>query len=99
MPDYEAMTIDELDEFSVTLKGRIEAIRDERRDAKVVRDRKVTLAALAQKLGIDVAGLTPEQAAHLLDIAKQTPPKPGDVVVTPDPAALARTSQTSEVQS
>ena len=79
--DYEAMTVDELDAYSVGLKGEIEAIRDTRREAKTVRDRKVVLEALARKLGIDVSGITPEQARTLLELA--TKPKPGDVVVTP----------------
>lgn len=88
MPDYEAMTVDELDALSVKLKGEIEAVRDVRREAKAVRDRKVLLEALARKLNIDVSGITPEQAETLLAVARQTPPKDGDVVVEPGPGRI-----------
>ena len=80
--DFETMTVDELDAYSVGLKREIEAIRDKRREAKAVRDRKVVLESLARKLGVDVSGITPEQARNLLAIAIGAP-KPGDVVVTP----------------
>jgi len=84
--NYEAMTVDKLDDYSAELKGRIEVLRAERRVAKDVRDRKVSLEALARKLGVDVAGITPEQADALLAIANA--PRPGDVVVTPQPAVI-----------
>ena len=79
--DLETMTVDELDAASVKLKAKINVLRDERHVLKEVRDRKVTLEALATKLGVDVSGITPEQAQTLLEIART--PKPGDVVVTP----------------
>lgn len=88
MPDYEAMTVDELDALSVKLKGEIEAVRDVRREAKAVRDRKVLLESLARKLNIDVSGITPEQAETLLAVARQTPPKDGDVRVEPGPGSI-----------
>lgn len=88
MDNYEAMTVDELDALSVDLKRQIEPIRDQRRAAKAVRDRKVTLEALARRLGVDVSGITPEQARTLLELAAQTPPREGDVVVTPGPGVL-----------
>lgn len=86
--NYEAMTVDELDALSVKLKGEIEAIRDVRREAKAVRDRKVLLESLARKLNIDVSGITPEQAETLLAVARQTPPGPGDVVISPGPGSI-----------
>lgn len=82
--NYEAMTVDELDALSVKWKGEIEAIRDVRREAKGVRDRKVLLEALGRRLNVDVSGITPEQAETLLEVARQTPPKPGDVAVLPE---------------
>ena len=93
--DLEAMTVDELDAYSVGLKGEIEAIRDKRREAKTVRDRKVVLESLARKLGVDVSGITPEQARNLLEIANA--PKPGDVVVTPGHITVDATGKTVEV--
>ena len=95
--DLEAMTVDELDAYSVGLKGEIEAIRDRRREAKGVRDRKVTLESLAARLGVDVSGITPEQASTLLAIANT--PKPGDVVVTPGHTTLGARGQTVEVSN
>lgn len=95
--DFEAMTIDQLIEFKLERKRQIQAIRDEQLAAHAVYERKLQLAALARKLGVDVDGITPEQAAALLAIANQTPPKPGDVVVTPGHTVLAAEGQTAEV--
>ena len=99
MPDFEAMTLDELIEYKLERKRQIQAIREEQLAAHAVYTRKLQLASLAQKLGVPVDGITPEQAAALLAIANQTPPKPGDVVVTPGHAVLTAEGQTSEVSS
>lgn len=97
LPDFEAMTIDELIEFKLERKRQIQALREESLAAHAVYTRKLQLEALARKLGVDVSGITPEQAAALLAIANQTPPKPGDVVVTPDHTVLPLAGQTAEV--
>lgn len=97
MPDFEAMTIDELIEFKLERKRQIEAIRDEQLAAHAVYTRKLQIEGLARKLGVPVDGITPEQAAALLAIANQTPPKPGDVVVTPGHTVLTAEGQTAEV--
>lgn len=94
MPD---LTVAELDAKSVELKHQIEALRDERRALKQIRDRKVTLESLGRLLKIDVDGLTPEQAQNLIDIANTTPPRPGDVVVSPGPGDLSAETGTPEV--
>lgn len=94
----EAMTIDELDAESVRLKRLIEPLRDERRALKAVRDRKVRIEALARKLGIDVDGISPEDADALLRIAGETPPRPGDVVVAPAPGQLDMGAVAPEVK-
>lgn len=95
--DPESLTIDELDAASVRLKGDIESLRDQRRALKQIRDRKVTLDSLARRLGIDVDGITPEQAQTLIDLANGTPPREGDVVVSPGPGDLNAATGTPEV--
>jgi len=97
LPDFETMTIDELIEYKLERKRKIQAIREESLAAHAVYSRKLVLAALAQKLGVDVDSITAEQAEALLAVANQTPPKPGDVVVTPDHAALPFGGKVSEV--
>lgn len=55
MPDYEAMTVDELDAASVALKNQIEALRDERRVIKAMRDVLVErehIAAAIERAGL-----------------------------------------------
>lgn len=81
----EALSIDELDARSVALKQQIEGLRDERRRLKAIRDRKVSLFHLAQRLGVDVDGLTKEQADKLLEIAGVAP---NTVSVTPETATF-----------
>lgn len=93
----ETLTVDALDAESARLKGEIEALRDKRRALKEIRDRKVSLAGLGRKLNIDVDGLTKEQADALLEIARSTPPTPGSVDLTPEPAVLDAEPATPEV--
>ena len=88
------MTVDELDELSVELKAKINALRDVRREAKAIRDDKVHREALSRKLTppggepVSVGHLTSEQVRGLLGIAMETPPREGDVVVTPEHVTL-----------
>lgn len=93
MPDFNAMTIEELDAYSVGLKAQIEALRDERRAAKEVRDEKNIRAHLEQKLSrpdkpVSVEGIDFATVKVLYGISKQTPPGENDVVVTPEAANL-----------
>ena len=97
LPDFEAMTIDELIEFKLERKRQIQALREESLAAHAVYTRKLQLEALARKLGVDVDGITAEQARALLAIANQTPPRVGDVVVTPDHAVLPLEGGDAEV--
>lgn len=87
-PDFEAMTIDELVEWKLARKREVEALKDGMREAHQVMLRKIILRNLAGKLRVPVEGLTVEQATALLEIAKQTPPREGDVVVTPEPGEV-----------
>jgi hypothetical protein len=96
---FESMTVDELDAYSVELKTQINELRDTRREAKAVRDDKVLLQHLADRLRIDVTGISPEQAKALLELAKQTPPREGDVVVTPEPGHFDVSATTPEVEA
>lgn len=88
LPDFEAMTIDELIDWKFERKQRVEEIKEGMRAAHRVMVDKIILRNLAAKLRFDVAGITKEQAMALLEIVKQTPPREGDVVVTPEPAML-----------
>jgi len=81
----EALSIDELDARSVALKREIEGLRDERRRLKAIRDRKVSLFHLGQRLGIDVEGLSKEDADKLLAIAGVAP---NTISVTPETATI-----------
>ena len=56
MPDYESMTIEELDAANVALKREIEALRDERRVIKAIREVLVEREHIAA--AIERAGLT-----------------------------------------
>lgn len=55
MPDYESMTIEELDAANVALKREIEALRDERRVIKAIREVLVErehIAAAIERAGL-----------------------------------------------
>ena len=86
-PDYQTMTVEELEAELLELKTQKLAITERQRELQAIRRDKLDLLYLSQRLGIDADGITPEQARSLLEIARQ--PKPGDVVVTPDTAELA----------
>lgn len=77
-PDYEAMSVAEIEEHKLGLRLQINEIREEMRRAEVVRARKINSENLAAKLGLDVSTLTPAEVDDLLRIANK--PKPGDVV-------------------
>lgn len=83
----ESLSVDELDAITITLRAEKEAIRDRMREVKQIRDQKVVLASLAAHLGIDVNGITREQAEGLLGLLRQTP-REGDAIVTPGPGRL-----------
>lgn len=90
-PDFEAMTIDELVEWKLARKAEVAASKEGMRAAHQVMLKKIILRNLAAKLRVPVEGLTAEQAAALLEIAKQTPAREGDVAVTPEPGELRAT--------
>lgn len=90
------LTVAELDAKSVELKQEIEALRDERRALKKIRDEKVVIENLAQRLGIEVDGITPEQAKALIELANGTR-REGDVEVSPGPGDLSAATGTPEV--
>ena len=95
-PNMSDLTVAELDAKSVELKQEIEALRDERRALKKIRDEKVVIENLAQRLGIEVDGITPEQAKALIELANGTR-REGDVVVSPGPGDLSAATGTPEV--
>lgn len=90
-PDYTAMTVEELEAELLDLKTQKLAITERQRELQAIRRDKLDVFYLAQRLGIDAEGITPEQARSLLEIARQ--PREGDVVVTPDTASLVAEGQ------
>ena len=73
MPDYEAMTVDELDAASVALKNQIEALRDERRVIRAMRDVLVErehIAAAIERAGLTGVVAIPGAAEIQLRIAR-----------------------------
>lgn len=90
-PNYELMTVAEIEEHKLGLRLQIDAIRDEMRRAEVVRARKINSEALAAKLGLDVSTLTEAEIDDLLRIANK--PKPGDVVAEIGPGSLVAKGQ------
>lgn len=93
------MTVDELDELSVEYKSEINGLRDERRRAKAIRDRKVLVAAVAAQNKVDPADLTDEEIETLIDIARRVPASrnPGDVSVAPGAGDLRLRGENAEV--
>ncbi len=90
-PDYTAMSVGELEAELLDLKTQKLAITERQRELQAIRRDKLDVLYLAQRLGIDADGVTPEQARNLLEIARQ--PREGDVVVTPDTASLVAEGQ------
>lgn len=97
--DPAAMTVDELDEISIELKGKINALRDERREYKRVRDRKVLIEAVARQNKVDPNDLTEEEIEVLIGLAERTVPYrgDGDVSVAPGGSNLKLRGEQPEV--
>ncbi len=73
MPDYESMTIEELDAANVALKREIEALRDERRVIKAIREVLVErehIAAAIERAGLTGVVAIPGTAEIQLRIAR-----------------------------
>lgn len=86
-PDFETLSIEEIEAWKLERKLEMQAIRARAVAANEVHKAKLALKNLAQKLGVPVDGLTAEQAQALLVLANAKP-RSGDVTVTPDPAVL-----------
>lgn len=91
VPDYEAMSVAEIEQHKLRLRLDLDAIRAEMRKAEAVRARRINAEALAAKLGQDVSNLTPAEVDDLLRIALK--PKPGDVVAEIGTASLVAKGQ------
>lgn len=96
-PDYKAMSVEELEAELLHLKAQKLAITDRQRELQAIRRDKLDLYYLSQRLGVDVAGLTPDEARGLLAIARK--PREGDVVVTAETAVLTADTASAEVAS
>lgn len=86
MADLTAMSIDELDTLSLSIKAEMRALREQRLEIAAVRARKSNAANIAAKLNVDVSDLTDEQIDAIGAI--QAKPRPGDVTAVPGTAAM-----------
>lgn len=82
----EDLSIDELDQISLGIKAQIEELRNRRRYIAAIRAHKANVINVAARLNVDVSDLTPEQVLAIASIKAK--PRPGDVVVTPEPAVI-----------
>ncbi len=90
--NLEAMSIDELDTVSADLKAKINALRDERRAVKFVREEKVVRRALEEKLSrpgqpVSTDGIPYETVLNLYGISREG--APSGVVVSPATGSLS----------
>jgi len=83
-----ALTDDELEALAIEKRAEAMALKAERRLIRQEWERRAIIGNLARKLGIPVDGLTFEQAEAMLVLSQAGPARPGDVVVTPEPAVF-----------
>lgn len=90
-PDFEKMTLDELEKWMVNCKAQETALLEQRRVASGYRRDKIDAHNLAVALKQDVSHLTAEEVSTMLAIARK--PKPGDVVAEIGTAVLTAKGQ------
>lgn len=78
-PDFDKMTLDELEKWMVDCKAQETALLEQRRIASGYRRDKIDAHNLAVALHQDVSHLSAEEVSTMLAIARK--PKPGDVTV------------------
>lgn len=91
MVDLASMTVEEIEGYKLDLRKQRDAIREQMREAEIVRAAKINSVLLAAKVGQDVSNLTPAEVKTLLAIANK--PKPGDVVAEIGTAVLTAKGQ------
>lgn len=101
---YEEYTIEELEAESVRLKlgpfppdMTAAEIRVERIAIKQAIADKADVGFLSQRLRMDISGLSPATVRELLEESRKTPPRPGDVVVTPETGVFTQSTEAPEV--
>lgn len=98
-PDFEAMTIEEIEAYRIEKREAMRELRDDILASKEVYGRKLSLRYLsAQMREPDLEHLNAEDAAILMGILRRTP-RDGDVTAIPDTnVELALDGETPEVQ-
>jgi hypothetical protein len=79
-PNYEVMSIEQLNAINDDFDRQLQAIRAKREALNVVRKRKVRLQSIVDRLGNKIKGLTPETLIALRD-AGQLPAFEGTTIV------------------
>ncbi len=87
MPNFDNMSIEEIETFRLERNLKIDALRAEIHESNEAHERKVILRNLGAQLRMDVDHLSVDDAKHMARIIAQTPRK-GDVVINIEPAEL-----------
>lgn len=82
LPDFESMTVEQIEEWRNALRAVIRDLREKSRVAKDFLTDKLTLRYLAARLHMEVDGISPQEAKALLAIANRS--RSGGVVSSPE---------------
>lgn len=98
LPDFEAMSIEEISAYRVGLRTEMRRIKDLIDASNETFRGKIALMHLGAQLRIDTEGLSADDAAALRRIAQFGPPRPGDVVAEPGALDSSTTGQAPEAK-